>query len=101
MLAKRARAQPECGVRPISLDRDDAGRTVALACHAEYREGKAAGRGALFDAHVDAKGREDIDGEVDVGTALERTGYGDLGVTVKKGCGEQQTRDVLGAHVAG
>ena len=96
-----AGAQPKSGVGPIALDGHAAGRAVRAAGYAEVRNlGLAVLGGDALDVDLDAEGLHGLDGQVNIGAALDQAGHlhaGGLGQ--KRGC-QQQAGDVLRAHVA-
>ena len=99
--ADGAGAQPKGGVGPVALDGHAAGRAVRAAAHAEVRDlGLAVLGGDALDVDLDAEGFHGLDGQVDVGSALDEAGHlhaGGLGQ--QRGC-QQQAGDVLRTHVA-
>ena len=99
--ADGAGTQPKGGVGPVALDSNVAWSAVRAAVHAEVRDlGLAVLGGDTLDVDLDAEGLHGLDGQVDIGAALDKAGYlhaGGLGQ--KRGC-QQQAGDVLRAHIA-
>ena len=74
--ADGAGTQPKGSVGPVALDGHVAGRAIRATAHAEVRDlGLAVPGGNTLDVDLDAKGLHGLDGQVNVGAALDEARY--------------------------
>ena len=96
-----AGTQPKGRIGPIALDGHAAGRAVRATAYAEVRDlGIAILGGDTFDVDLDTEGLHGLDRQVDVGAALDEPGHLHAGRLGQQRGRQQQTRDVLRAHIA-